>query len=80
MSSFEENEIKIQEAKQAYLDAKNDWDRQTAEGEIKYAIYCSYISKFGNNDEETQLTAIKLADKEMNEFVAEIKKIYSVFN
>ncbi len=76
MSSLEEHEIKIQEAKQAYLDAKNDWDRQTAEGNIKYVIYMSYIWQFGNT-EDNQVKAIQLADKEMKEFVAEVKQFYN---
>ena len=52
MSSREEHELKIKEAKQAYLDATNDWDRQTAEGNIKYVIYMSYIWQFDNNESE----------------------------
>lgn len=80
MSSREEHELNIQKAKQAYIDATNDWDRQTAEGNIKYVIYCSYIWQFDNNESDTQLISINMADNDMKNFVAEVKKIYGFIN
>ncbi len=79
MSSQEEHELKIQEAKQAYIDATNDWDRQTAEGNIKYVIYMSYIWQLGNT-EETQLISITMANNDIKDFVDEVKEIYGAFN
>jgi hypothetical protein len=79
MSSQEEFEEKIEQAKQAYLDATSDWDRQTQEGNIKREIYFSYIWQLNNNDSETQLIAIKMACNETKEFVAMVSEIYNAF-
>ena len=80
MTSKEEHELKIKEAKQAYIDATNDWDRQTAEGKIKYVIYMSYIWQFDNNESDTQLISINMTANDMKDFVDEVKKIYGAFN
>ncbi len=77
MSSQQEFEEKIEQAKQAYLDATSDWDRQTHEGNIKKEIYFSYMWQLNENDPEHQLIAIKWADKEMKEFVSKVAEIYN---
>lgn len=77
MSLQQEFEEKIERAKKAYLDATSDWDRQTHEGNIKKEIYFSYMWQLNEKDPEDHLIAIKMADKEMKEFVSMVAGIYN---
>jgi hypothetical protein len=77
MSSQQEFEEKIEQAKQAYLDATSDSERQDLEGNIKKEIYFSYMWQLNENDPENHLIAIKWADKEMKEFVTMVAEIYN---
>ena len=79
MSSQQEFEEKIEQAKQAYLDATSDWDRQTQEGNIKKEIYFSYMWQLKEKDPDAILIAIKMAKEETKEFVSMVAEIYNAF-
>ncbi len=79
MPSQQEFEDKIEQAKQAYLDATSDSERQAQEFNIKAEIFLSYIWQLNKKDPVGYRTAMEMAEEEMKEFVITVAEIYNAF-
>jgi hypothetical protein len=79
MSSQQEFEEKIEQAKQAYLVATSEQERLIQKINIEKEIYFSYMWQLNEKDPEDHLIAIEMADKDTKEFVSMVAEIYNAF-